>query len=139
MDVFELGEIVKLLDMSPVKAKNWTIGRPFKLDASIKTASGQGSRNLYSLEDVYLMGVANEMSHAGMAAKAIGKLVAALRSKFPEGLSGVDRLYLTRGEKLSYRIETRQDRIPANTVVALVVDLSTLRNRIEERLRRSRK
>jgi hypothetical protein len=139
MEIFELGEIAKILGMSLTKAKNWTIGRPLKLEASIKTASGQGSRNLFSLEDVYLMGVANELSHSGLAAAAIKKFVAALQTKFPDGLSGVGTLYITRAEKLTYRIETRQDRIPAKTVVALVIDVAALRDRIDQRLKRSRK
>jgi hypothetical protein len=56
---FELGEIAKILRMSITKVKNWTIGCPFKLEPSIGTITGHGSRNLYSLEDMYLMGVAN--------------------------------------------------------------------------------
>lgn len=139
MQIFELGEVAKLLGMSLTKAKNWTIGRPLKLEASIRTASGQGSRNLFSLNDVYLMGVANELSHAGMAAAAIGKFVAALQTKFPQGLAGVETLHVTRGEKLIYRIETRQDRIPVNTAVRLVIDVAALRGRIDERLRRGKK
>jgi hypothetical protein len=139
MQTFEFREMIDVLGMSPSRAKNWTVGRPFKLEPSIRTASGQGSRNLYSLEDVYLMGVANELSHAGMAAAAIGKLVATLKEKFADGLSELDTLYVTRGDKLNYRIETRQDRIPANTVVRLVIDVAAMRERIEERLRRGRK
>src|SRR5580658_7884012 len=94
---FEFREMIDVLGISATKAKNWTVGRPFRLEPSIRTASGQGSRNLYSLEDVYLMGVANELSHAGMAAAAIGKLVAALKVKFPDGLGEVDTLYVSRG------------------------------------------
>jgi hypothetical protein len=139
MEIFELGEIAKILGMSVTKAKNWTIGRPLKLEASIRTATGQGSRNLFSLEDVYLMGVANELSQAGMAAAAIGKLVTALQAKFPDGLVEVDTLYVSRAEKLTYRIETRQDRIPASTVVRLVIDVAALRNKVVEKLRRGRK
>jgi DNA-binding transcriptional MerR regulator len=75
MHVFELSEMAALLGMSQVKAKNWTAGRPFKIPASERTATGTGSRNLYSIEDVYLMGLANEFSKAGFAAKAIGRLL----------------------------------------------------------------
>ena len=56
MQTFEFREMVEILGMSPTKAKNWISGRPFKIEASIRTASGHGSRNLYSLEDVHLMG-----------------------------------------------------------------------------------
>jgi hypothetical protein len=133
---FEFREMIDVLGMSPTKAKNWTVGRPFKLEPSIRTASGQGSRNLYSLEDVYLMGVANELSHAGMAAGAIGELVAALKEKFREGLAAVDALYVARGANLTYRIETREDRLPAHSVVRLSIDVTRLRRKVDQAVRR---
>jgi hypothetical protein len=45
----------------------------------VRQAAGTGTRNLYSLEDLYLMGVAREFSDAGFTPKAIGVLLAALR------------------------------------------------------------
>lgn len=139
MQVFELGQITKILGMTPAKAKNWTIGRPFKLEPSIKAASGQGSRNLFSLEDVYLMGVANELSHMGMAARAIGRLVEALKKKFPGGLVGIDTLYVGRhkvGKDWVFKIETKEDRLPTGgALVTLQVDVKSLRERIMERLK----
>src|SRR5256886_17257716 len=70
-----------LLGMPQTKEKNWTAGRPFKMPASVRTATGTGSRNLYSIEDVYLMALANEFSKAGFAAKAIGRLLEAVDAK----------------------------------------------------------
>lgn len=129
---FEYSEMIRVLGMSPAKAKNWTVGRPFKIEASIHAASGQGSRNLYSLEDVYLMGIANELSKAGMAANAIGKLVEAVKAKFPNGIGAVDMLYVSRGPKLAYRVETREDRLPADSVVRIAVNVRELRHRVEK-------
>jgi hypothetical protein len=139
MDVFELGDIAKILGMPIAKAKNWTIGRPMTIEASIRTASGHGSRNLFSLEDVYVMGVANELSKAGMAANAIGKLVGAVRAKFPQGLASVDTLFIARGEKLAYRIETRESRLPADTVVRIAIDVRRLRARVDREVGRLRR
>jgi hypothetical protein len=139
MEVFELGEIAKILGMPLTKAKNWTVGRPFKLEPSIKTASGHGSRNLFSLEDVYLMGVANELSKAGMAANAIGKLAEAVKAKFPGGLGDLETLFVTRGPKLAYRIETREDRRPADAVVSIAIDVRGLRDRIDREIARLRR
>lgn len=135
IQTFEFREMIDMLGMSATKAKNWTVGRPFKLEPSIRTATGQGSRNLYSLEDVYLMGVANDLSHAGMAAAAIGKLVAALRAKFPNGLAEVDTLYVVRGPNSAYRIELREDRLPKQSVIRLTINLVKLRDQINQRVR----
>ena len=98
MHVFELSEMTTLLGMSVVKAKNWTAGRPFKLPASVRTATGTGSRNLYSIEDVYLMGLANEFSKAGFAAKAIGRLLEAVDAK---RLAEADWLTVWRGKNFN--------------------------------------
>jgi DNA-binding transcriptional MerR regulator len=131
--------MIRVLGMSAATGKNWTVGRPFKLEPSIRTATGHGSRNLYSLEDVWLMGVANELSKAGMAANAIGKLVRAVRAKFPNGLASVDTLFISRGEKGPYRIETREDRLAADTVVRIAIDVRRLRDRLDREVGRLRR
>jgi hypothetical protein len=136
MHTFEFREMIDVLGMSPTKAKNWIVGRPFTIEASIRTASGHGSRNLYSLENVYLMGVANDLSHAGMAAAAIGKFISILQAKFPDGLAEVATLYAARGPHLTYRIESREDRLPADVVVRFVVDVRRLRNRIDQQVKK---
>jgi hypothetical protein len=136
MDVFELGDIAKILGMPIAKAKNWTIGRPMTIEASIRTATGHGSRNLYSLEDVWLMGVANELSKAGMAANAIGKVVGAVRAELPDGLGSVDTLFITRGEKGTYRIETRESRLPTDTVIRIAINVRRLRERVDRKVGR---
>src|SRR5436309_15251745 len=99
MHVFELSEMTTLLGMSQIKAKNWTAGRPFKLPASVRTATGTGSRNLYSIQDAYLMGLANEFSKAGFAAKAIGKLLEAVDAK---RLAEIDWLTVWRAGSLKF-------------------------------------
>jgi hypothetical protein len=83
MPAFDLNVMAKLVGIKVTKAKNWTVGRPFTIPASAYQASGRGSINLYSIDDVYLMAVAHEFSKAGFAAKAIGKLVESLRAKYP--------------------------------------------------------
>jgi hypothetical protein len=83
--VFELLEMEKILALKPGRAKNWTNGRTGVLiEPSVRKASGTGSRNLYSLQDLYLMGIAKEFSKAGFAAKAIGKLMEAARQMLEE-------------------------------------------------------
>jgi hypothetical protein len=135
IQTFEFREMISILGMSFSRAKNWTVGRPFKLEPSIRTASGQGSRNLYSLEDVYLMGIANELSHSGMAAGAIGELVAAVKAKFPDGLAEVDALHVARDPNLTYRIEAREDRLPKQSVIRLTINIVKLRGQIDQRVR----
>jgi hypothetical protein len=83
--VFELLEMEKILGLKPGKAKNWTNDRTgIKIEPSVRKASGTGSRNLYSIEDLYLMGIAREFSKAGYAAKAIGRLLDTARPLLEE-------------------------------------------------------
>jgi hypothetical protein len=82
MQAFDLIEMAELVGMEFAKVKNWTVDRPFTIHPSVYRASGRGSINLYSIQDVYLMAVAGEFSKAGFAAVAIGKLVAAIQVKF---------------------------------------------------------
>lgn len=76
------------------------------------------------------MGVANELSHMGMAAKAIGRFVEALKKRFPGGLVAVDELLVSR-KNLVFKIETKADRLPADALVILQVDVKSLRERID--------
>jgi hypothetical protein len=85
------------------------------------------------------MGVANELSEAGMAANAIGKLVEAVKAKFPSGLGSVEALFISRSAKLTYRIETHEDRLPADAIVRLVIDVQGLRARIDREISKHRR
>jgi hypothetical protein len=139
IQTFEFREMIDVLGMQATKAKNWSAGRPFKLEPSIRTATGQGSRNLYSLDDVYLMGIANDLSLSGMSAGAIGELVSALRERFPDGLGKVDMLYVARAANAGYGIELRVDRLPADSIVRLSIHVSRLRREVDQAVRRRRR
>jgi hypothetical protein len=71
-----------------------------------------------------------------MATASIGELVAALKEKFPDGLAAVDTLYVARGADLTYRIETREDRLPTSSIVRLAIKIGKLREQIDQRTRR---
>jgi DNA-binding transcriptional MerR regulator len=115
-NAFDLSEMARIVGMSATKAKNWTSGRPFKLAASIMQASGRGKSNIYSLNDLYLMAVAEEFSRAGLAAKAIGRLLEALQKGFPNGIAEVSKLTVWReqhesqGQRLKFHVLSDRDR-----------------------------
>lgn len=81
METFTRGEVAWILQMPEAKVKNWTIGRPLKLSPSIRTAKGTGSRNLYNIEDLYTMAVANELSKGGMALELVGLVIEKVKSE----------------------------------------------------------
>ncbi len=75
IDVFTLGEVAKVLSVPSSRIKNWTIGRPFHVAPSIVTGRGKGSRNLYSLEDVYFFALLNRLDGDGLSTDLIGWVV----------------------------------------------------------------
>ncbi len=51
----------------------------------------------------------------------------AVKARFPNGVGGVETLFVSRGAKLTYRIETREDRTPAECAVRLTIDVQGIR------------
>src|SRR6266478_2042395 len=137
MQVFELSEMTTLLGMSAVKAKNRTACKPFQPPASVRTATGTGSRNLYSIEDVYLMGLANEFSKAGFAAKAIGRLLEAVDAK---RLAEMDWLTVWRAGTLK-KFHLREGRVqpPEGVLLWQTVNVGGLVKGIDKAVERLRK
>ena len=131
--VFELAEMAEVLKMPLTKARNWTIGRPLSIPASVRTATGTGSRNLYSIEDVYLMGLANEFSKAGFAAKAIGTLLESVDAK---RLGEMDWLTVWRGKNFNV-VEGKKP--PEGVLVWHTVDVGRLVRLIDKAVERLRK
>lgn len=71
VDVFTLGEVAELLQVPKTRIKNWTIGRPLRIVPRILAGQGKGSRNLYSLEDVYVFALVNQLYRDGFTNEAI--------------------------------------------------------------------
>ena len=81
MEIFELSEVARILKVPKARIKNWTIGRPLRITPTIRTASGKGTRNLYSVEDVYVLTLANQLNEDGFSPKAIQAVIKKVRRK----------------------------------------------------------
>ena len=75
MDIFTLSESAALLEMSKSTVTNWTIGRPLKFSPTVRRATGTGTRNLYSREDLYLFSLAKHLSDFGFSTKTIQRVL----------------------------------------------------------------
>ncbi len=75
VDVFTLGEVAELLRVPKTRIKNWTIGRPLRIVPRILAGQGKGSRNLYSLEDVYVFALVNQLYRDGFGTAAIKRVL----------------------------------------------------------------
>ena len=81
MEIFELSEVARILEVPKARIKNWTIGRPLRITPTIRTASGKGTRNLYSVEDVYVLTLANQLNEDGFSPKAIQAVIKKVRPR----------------------------------------------------------
>ncbi len=136
MEIFELPEVAEVLGMPLTKARNWTIGRPLTIPASVRKATGTGTRNLYNIEDVYLMGLANEFSKAGFAAKAIGRLVNEVDAT---KLAKMDWLTVYRTGGLKYTIKEGKVQPPESVLLWMTLNIGGLVKKIDRAVERMRK
>jgi hypothetical protein len=133
VQVFELSDLVEVILMPPSTAKNWTSGKPVRLEPSIRPASGTGSRNLFSREDLDRMALAWELSKSGMAAKAIARALGSLKD-LP--LGDVEALTLWReAGGLDFKVH-RGATPPKRAVVWHIINVAALMTRINEAVRR---
>ena len=80
MRVFDLSDIAAIVRMPKARVRNWTVGRPLKIASSLNVSRRPGSRNLYSLQDVYLIALVNELWKAGMTKNALVRVLKEISS-----------------------------------------------------------
>ncbi len=133
MDLFTIGEMTKIIRMKSDKVKNWMAGKPFKFEPSAKSARGRGSRNIYQIQDLYLLAIANEFSKAGFAGKAIGRLLDAIRPKL--STLGHDSVLAVWRLKPGgpFHLGTGRDK-PTGIVLWHVFEVGSLLRAIDERI-----
>ncbi len=131
--VFELSEVADAVGMDTEKAKNWTVGRPLRIEPSIRAGRGKGSRNLYSIEDVYRMGLAYELSRAGVSPGTIRQVLQKLSGKFLAGEHWI-RCWRSNSEKPDLSVQLGRSDPPYNVLVWQTISLGKLVSRINERI-----
>lgn len=80
-EVFFLPQVAKILKMPESLIKNWSIGRGLRI-VPHRRAVGSGSRNLYSMHDLYRFSIAHRLSIDGFAPRAIQSILDGLGADF---------------------------------------------------------
>lgn len=70
-EIFELGEVARIIGLAEPTIKFWTKGRPVMIKPSVHRARGKGSRNLYSRDDLVLFAIAKRMRDDGLPGEAV--------------------------------------------------------------------
>jgi hypothetical protein len=149
LQVFTLGEVSEILRAPKTRIKNWTIGRPLKIIPTVRIAEGKGSRNLYSVTDVYAIALANRLSEDGFTMTAIKWILAFARG----GRRGLEsflskRLFLTvsrsQGELMTgVHIGERSWRYPARRekgiISKYILDVGSLMREVDKRVAKIRR
>lgn len=86
-NIFELSEVAELLHLPASRVKNWTIGRPLTITPSVRPASGTGSRNLYSTDDVYLFALAEDLNEFGLVPRITQQVLDRARGKVAQEMA----------------------------------------------------
>lgn len=73
--IYELSDVARFLGIDKSRLKNWTIGRPFKVRPSVRSATGKGTRNLFCLNDLYAFALVQHLNDAGVPILAIQGLL----------------------------------------------------------------
>lgn len=129
MEIFELSELAEVLGMPLTKARNWTIGRPLTIPSSIRSSSGTGRSNLFSIDDVYLMGLAYAFSKAGFAAMAIGRL---LNEVDATKLAKMDWLTVWRAGSLKFHLREGKQPPPEGVLLWQTVNVGAMVKAIDK-------
>lgn len=150
-EIFGLGEVARIIGAPPSRVKDWTIGRPLLIAPSVLAASGTGTRNLYSREDVYWMAMLKQLGEAGLATEVLSDVLRVRESEEQRGgqpfLRHVTALKITgRGGRLaSVRWWTGDDptpffsRFPPGPPGEYMLDLRPLWKRVDRRIAKLRK
>lgn len=75
VEIFEQSDVAEILGFQKNRVKNWTSGRPFNLQPSVRNSLGKGSRKLFSREDVYCFMLIKEMNDIGIPVPVVREFV----------------------------------------------------------------
>lgn len=116
--------------------KNWTIGRPLKIEPSLR--AGRGESNLYSLTDVFLMAVAAQLNRDGFRHSFIEEVLTAVRPKAGSlGKAFTQLLISSPGRQLHIKLIHRTEELPMSQTSEIgryVLNLERLIDRVQLRV-----
>jgi hypothetical protein len=135
--VFTKRDISQIIGIPETRITNWEAGRTIKLKPSILKAAGRGTRNLYSLGDVYKSYLAIVLLSVGYS----GELVQQAIDEAPGRIEHEDWLFVEHpSDSGETRIRwSRKPRLSHGLAHAHVVNLANIREAAKELIRKESK
>lgn len=127
--VFTKHDISQVFGIPETRVTNWEVGRTIKLRPSIQEASGKGTRNIYSLCDVYKTGLAIVLLSVGIA----GELVQRAVDDAPGRIELADWLfieYVSDSTKARIRWSRKPPRLNLRLSNGLIINLANIRKAV---------
>lgn len=136
--VFQIADVADILELPKTTVKNWTIGRPLKIEPSVRAGRGAGESNLYGLTDVFLMAVAAQLNRDGFRHSAIEEVLTTVRPKAGSlGKAFTQLLISSPGRKLHIKLIHRTEELPmpqTSEIGRYVLNLERLIDRVQLRV-----
>jgi hypothetical protein len=76
-------ELWNAAGISKSLAEGWTNGRPFKVMPSLSVADGKGTRNIYTLADVYFIALLHQLKLYGFSSELLQRIVRVYSVRLP--------------------------------------------------------
>jgi hypothetical protein len=130
-DIFQLADVAKITGLALNKIQQWTLGRPYKIRASVRLSSKRGVPKLFNADDVLKFIVVKQLTQDGFMSRIIQSALLALK---PHTLT----LSITKGR--AHSVDIRAIDLVAKTelynknVSVCVLDVAQLRTELSEKI-----
>jgi hypothetical protein len=74
-ELYGTKEVATILGIPEWRVKNFSEGAAYRLPPALQVGSGHGSRKLYGWEDIFRLGIANQLVNFGFTPESVGAAV----------------------------------------------------------------
>jgi hypothetical protein len=74
-DLYGTNQVATILGIPDWRVKNFSEGEAYRLPPSVRAGSGRGSRRLYGWEDIFRIGLADQLVKLGFTPETVGRAV----------------------------------------------------------------
>jgi DNA-binding transcriptional MerR regulator len=125
--VYQLADVAAILGMQKSHIKNWTIGRPFSVRASLRSSSGKGSRNLFTRNDVNRFALVRRFHEIGAPVPAIQQMLDELSPELDQ-----EAVWKASKEKTHWVVISREECGHLPYCVYLAVSFPAISSRLKD-------
>jgi hypothetical protein len=129
-EVLQLSDIVKLTRLPAHTVRQWSIGRPYRIGATVRESSQRGVPKLFSSDDALKFTVAAQLTRDGFISGVIKEALHEFKAhaEILEIISGRVRWWNVGSFDLVVRVELKK------RLSVYVLDMARLRDELKQRI-----